>query len=412
MKRFLIVLVVLCAIANTARGESIAVRMNAPETVLLPAVNLNGVRSGTKLEAKVIVPNVERVPVLQVKIDEITEERLFAAADVLGRTDINRKPSAWEEDVYPDGGKYTWYSGYASGWKGFNLLTRYQCIAQPKAVTHSDLYSNDLQKAEYSLGQMSKPYPTIPWEGTMTRDMAYKLAQETIGAFTQGYDYTMEVEGVLGGYAQLTDADIAAINSGKKDSASIPKVPYAFSFYFAPIFEGIPLTQHDNPHPWQSEKDIEYAASAKFTMPEAIDSRLQVIVLDEGVHALQWRNPLTRIGTAQEDTRLLPFEDILEKGLIALEHYCLTDLTDDFGNDVGWDAVVTEIRFGYLCRQMAPGSMDLRLVPVWDFMINRKMDRSDTGNPPYDFYGQAAVTLSAEDGSVISRFGSTLTKEK
>ena len=404
MKRFLMILVVLCAIANTALGESIARRVDAPEVVSLPALSPNGIQSSFAFEAQVIVPDVEKVPILQVKIDEITEERIFAAADALGLTDINRKPSAWDNDIFKNGGKSKAYEG-SSGWSQYYAYIDRYCEEEPDAITSAKLYRNELRKAEYFLGGMgATPYPDAPRDGTLTRDGAYALAQKTIDAFTQGYLYTLEKDGALGGSAQLSDAEIAALKSGRKDTASISPVPYAFAFYFAPVFEGISLTQTDRTGRWSSREDVDSLASIGYASSVAVQSQLQVVLLDEGVHALEWRDPLSVIGMLQEDSRLLPFEDILEKGTEALKEFCEREderIADDEG--LSWEFVVTEIRFGYLCRQMEPDSMDLRLVPVWDFMVRENWVRDGQTGPMYENYGHAIVTLSAEDGSILYR---------
>lgn len=411
-KRFLAVALVGCALIVPALGEgtgNIAQRVQAPERVVLPAVT-PGSHSTLAFEAEVYVPEVAKVPILQVKIDDIPEGTIFAAADALGLPDINRKASAWEEHDFANNGKLKSYSGYSSGLRQFYVNSNRGCGDQPEAVTHSRLYSNDFKKADYFLGQLeAAPYPDAEWEGTMTRDSACGLAQETIEAFTQGYEYTLEVDGALGGYAQLTDAEIYALNKGKKDPASVPKMPYAFSFHFAPVFEGIPITQYDNPWGWQSKADAEMweteaARGHPRTVPNVVDSRIQVIVLDEGVHGLDWDNPLSVIGVLQEDTQLFPFGEILEKAQEELNKYCIASERDYDLYGCCYDIVVTEIRFGYACKQMEPGSMDLRLVPVWDFMVNGNLIRNGQWERLENNYGQAAVTLSAEDGSVMERY--------
>ena len=377
MKRLIAVLLVCCALAAPALGETLRERVEAPESVTLPAVT-PGEHSTLAFEARVLLPQVQKAPVLQVRIDDISEERIFAAADALGLKDINRKASAWDDDVFGDGTART-YHGYASGWRLFNAHIRRECAQEPQAVTFANLDSNEFRKAEYS-GQ-AVPYPQAPREGTMTREKAYALAEETIRAFTQEYDYTLEVEGALRGYAQLTDGEITALNQGKKEPASVPPVPYAFSFHFAPVFAGIPVTQHDAPNSWKTKEEAELLMAQ--VDPEGrglpvsftVDPWLQVIVLDDGVHALEWRNPLSVTGVVQEDAQLLPFADILAKAREELGKYCIQSEERYDQYKACWDVVVTEIRFGYLCWQEEPGSMELRLVPVWDFMVNGNLIR-------------------------------------
>ena len=401
MKHFLIVLLVFCAIANTALGETIAQRVNAPEIVSLPAM-VHDVKSSLAFDAKVIVPAVERVPILQVKIDEITEESILAAADALGLTDIDRSASAWNDDIFEDGGSTKGYTG-SSGWHQFYAWNRYECEDDLEAVTFSKLYRNYFKKAEYFVGQLAaRPYPNALREGSMTRDDALALAESTLQAFTQPYAFALQVDGALGGYARLTDVEIAALNAGKKKADAIPKYPYAFSFHFAPVFEGIPLTQYDTPGGWNSKEDVEALTEIGYSFSEPVDSRVQIVVLDAGVHALEWQNPMSVIATLQEDVELLPFPDILEKGMELLKQYCI-DADDHYESEGSCSKItVTEIRFGYMCRQMEPGAMDLRLVPVWDFMVinDYSNDKSTWLN---DHYGQAVVTLSAEDGRVVNR---------
>lgn len=411
-KGFAALLLIGCTLAVSALGEdtqTIVQRVQAPERVTLPAVT-PGKHSTLAFDAKVYVPEVEKVPIMRVKIDDIPEETIFAAADALGLTDINRKPSAWEEYDLANDGKLKSYSGYSSGLRQFYVNINRGCEDQPEAVTHSVLYSNDFKKADYFLGQLeAAPYPDAERDGSMTRGSAYALARETIGAFTQGYEYALEVDGALGGYAQLTDAEIYALNRGKKDPASVPKMPYAFSFHFAPVFEGIPITQYDSPWGWMSKEGAKSIAHVNpegytYTVPNVVDSRIQVIVLDEGVHGLDWDSPLSVTGVLQEDTQLLPFGEILDKAQEELNKYCIASERDYDLYGCCYDIVVTEIRFGYACRQMEPGSMDLRLVPVWDFMVNGNLIRNGEWERLENNYGQAAVTLSAEDGRVMYRY--------
>ena len=368
MRRFLITLLFLCALVVPALGENITQRVNAPKTVCLPAAVL-GIKSSLAVDAKVIIPAVERVPVLQVRIDEITEESIFAAADALALTDIDRTPSAWNDDLFEDGGSTKGFTG-SSGWRQFYSWTSYRCEADPGGITLSTLYSNEFKKAEYFVGQLAaKPYPDVPRKGIMTRDIALALAEKTMQAFTQPYAFMLEIDGALGGDAQLTDSEIAVLNAGKKSADSVPQYPYAFSFHFAPLFENIPLTQYDTPEPWQSKADAESKVKAGISLSEAVDSRLQIVILDEGVHALEWTNPLSVTGMLQEDCELLPFPEILGRGMEALKQYCIK-ADGHFESEGSYrNVTVTEIRFGYLCWQTEPGSMDLRLIPVWDFMV-------------------------------------------
>ena len=404
-------LLIGCTLAAPALGEgaqTIARRVNAPETVTLP-VQTPGKHSTLAFDAKVYVPQVAKAPIFQVKIDDIPEETIFAAADALGLTDINRKASAWNYDESSQSGKTESYHGYASGWRQFYRMVNRYCAGQPEAVTYSNLYSNYFKKAEYYLGRVrAVPYPGTAREGTMTRDSAYNIALETIGAFTQGYRYTLEVEGALGGEAQLTDAEMNALRTGKKDPKSVPKHPYAFAFYFAPEFAGIPITQASNTGWWQSEEYGEMIAQMnreghEEPMSCGVDSRLMLAVLDEGVHGMEWNNPLSVIGAMKEDTELLPFEDILERAKVELSKYCFKSESCFESEESCWDIVVTEIRFGYMCKQMEPGSMDLRLVPVWDFMVKENLIRNGEWKRLDNYYGHSAVTLSAEDGSIVNR---------
>ena len=129
--------------------------------------------------------------------------------------------------------------------------------------------------------------------------------------------------------------------------------------------------------------------------------QITVIVNDAGIAQVEYIQPHEITGILQEDSVLLPFDQIMQvaASLMPLKYASSERYYAD--NRVQ----VTSIRLGYMrvMRQDKPG--EFMLTPVWDFYGSVQLRRQKNGKvvAGWDLPFNSLLTINAIDGTVIDR---------
>ena len=184
--------------------------------------------------------------------------------------------------------------------------------------------------------------------------------------------------------------------------------------YYVPTVNGIRLSSIREDH---IETDgtrshfqyWDYGASEEKN-PDTVSwemENIQIFVGKDGICSFRWRSPSGATTVKEEQTALLPFEEIasiastmLPVVVIGPKETSLVDLDRINGFDTKMDVEITKVSLT-LMRVRDKGSLQGTIVPVWDFWGT--WDWYDDGQQPQNYTTQPMLTLNAIDGSVVSR---------
>ena len=127
----------------------------------------------------------------------------------------------------------------------------------------------------------------------------------------------------------------------------------------------------------------------------------------DGILSFTWQSPSGETIVKEEQTALLPFEEIasiantmLPVVIVGPKSHSLVDLDRINGFDTKMDVEITKVSLT-LMRIRDKGSLQGTIVPVWDFWGTSSWYRAD--EQPQNYDTQPMLTLNAIDGTVVSR---------
>ena len=134
--------------------------------------------------------------------------------------------------------------------------------------------------------------------------------------------------------------------------------------------------------------------------PVANDDLIRIVINDDGIQAMDYLTPHKITGVLKEDCELLPFDQIMEvaAAILPLKEVWLEQYYDDVRIDI------YEIRLGYM-RVISRDTQKFEYIPVWDFFGTEECRETRDGevrvSQEYPFYSY--LTINAIDGTVIDR---------
>lgn len=245
-----------------------------------------------------------------------------------------------------------------------------------------------------------------PWtKASVTRqDYKYMEKQEWGGiskeeAITQG-DALMQALGL--DTMQLDDAQQRANGEWQ-----LCYMPTANGFCLSSIREDVVET-------YEGEKNTHfqyytYLASEE-TNADLVSWPMETVwihVGKDGILGFTWQSPSGETIVKEEQTALLPFEEIasvantmLPVVIVGPKDHSLVDLDRINGFDTKMDVEITKVSLT-LMRIRDKGSLQGTIVPVWDFWGTSSWYRAD--EQPQNYDTKPLLTLNAIDGTVVSR---------
>lgn len=206
-------------------------------------------------------------------------------------------------------------------------------------------------------------------------------------------------------------------------SPQLPKDNGVWRLYYAPSVNGFPVsgarqdtTQTHDGTVYQDCWYWCYAASEE-SNPDTVAWELENIYLDvgkDGILSFNWTAPSTQPMVQQEQSTLLPFEEIasiantmLPEVIVGPKGTPLTQLDQYNGFDTRMDVDITKVSLS-LMRIRDKGSLQGTIVPVWDFWGTSDWYDAEPNAYGYQEKGmnydfQPMLTLNAVDGTVVDR---------
>ena len=206
-------------------------------------------------------------------------------------------------------------------------------------------------------------------------------------------------------------------------SPQLPKDNGVWRLYYAPTVNGFPVpgvrqdtTQTHDGTVYQDCWYWCYAASEE-SNPDTVAWELENIYLDvgkDGILSFNWTAPSTQPVVQQEQSTLLPFEEIaaiantmLPEVIVGPKETPLTQLDQYNGFETRMDVDITKVSLS-LMRIRDKGSLQGTIVPVWDFWGTSDWYDAEPNAYGYQEKGmnyeyRPMLTLNAVDGTVVDR---------
>ena len=355
MKRLLCLLLILC-LPVPALAETVAERIGAPESWQGEFVTNTG-KSPIRVNMTVEVPEVDSIPIWQVKPHAVTvEDAVFVADELLGE-------SNWQQEDAEDGPR--WIE---------------QVVGQPPLWTAYDCDLSWNRDDHHGFVSASKIYLENMGDWLWHNMLHCSADQEDDFRIDSLEDAIVIADEIVSRVAP----DMVYNGASPLDNLHARDYPYPHcDLYYAREVGGIPVT-------YSSE---EGARNAREEFNPVLPREQLWFCMDSERISFQWHYPLDVTGMVAEDCELLPFDQIMDVfGTIA--PLTLLPFEGEGGVSLTSDRVV----LGYMCLQERNNPRAYRLVPVWDFFGVRTLGRERQDDAQYSW-----LTINAIDGTVIDR---------
>ena len=367
MKRLFALLLILC-LPITAFADTLAERIGAPETWEGEFATNTG-KSRIHVNMTVQVPDVEAIPIWAV------EQRPFTLEDAASIADRLLGEGRWAEyDI--DAG------AYAPAGEVFWKEYRFEGLDYNGYFVDCDIYAADGGKDGVS-------FSNDAIEGM--KDYYCYISFSYHSGLTYENRDLGELEDAIAAadaVVRMVDPDLVyeSVNPAHslREGLSGADGTWCNRLYYARQVSGIPVTP----------VSIEGAREARQTMNPVLPYEAMCLdVVKDGVHSLQWTNPIRVTEQIVEDCDLLSFDQIMDI-FAAVAPLSIQHMEGEGNNTL----TVTRATLGYMCLQERGKPTSYRLVPVWDFFGIRTFAREY-----YDFHNRPWLTINAIDGTIIDR---------
>ena len=386
MKRLIaLVLFLMCLFSLTALAQSIPEQVQAPERVEETYQSPTG-RTTVSLDAQVVVPQVEAMPLVEVF------PRVFEPAEVRTLADHLLGKGAWQAIIHFGRDKEQMDTSPEPGYDANTddaLGVSHRITLGGGGTDVNGLFLKLLSAGYRELGGPGGPtvFTNLQYQykdgdnlgrHVGTREAAVALAEAAVQLIWP----EMHVYGV--------DKDLD-LNVHRTSRIGKP-ADYGYRIYFARRLNQVPVT----PVMQQGAGEVNYFFKDKpqpsYQMPIPYES-LFVDVGEDGIFQIRYDNPLQIGELLEAKTNLLPFEQILDIfGKVGPLKYAAYESNENNGIQIN------QVVLGYMHLQMKDKPSRYQMVPVWDFFGTRTI-----GEERYDFANDALFTINALDGTVIDR---------
>ncbi len=386
MKRLMLLMLAACCLMAAAHAQTVPEQVAAPLHAQGTWHSPTG-RTTISLDAQVVVPDVDSMPVVEVF------PRIFAPEEVHALADALIGPGAWQ--VYTDQGKYGQRTdngpqpGYRQADASPSYMTRYEL-----SLGGGGAWVYDLPYKMVSANYYEQDGPDTP-KVLVRLQYSFKSGDNlgcNVGAPEDAVALAENVVTSIWPDMQFHSVDKDLDIFTERTSWEGKSADYGYRIYFARLLHGIVAT----PVSQQGAEDVNYFFMGRqqpgYHLPLPYE-RLFVDVGEDGIFQLIYDNPL-RIGQTLEDNpALLPFDQVLDiLAKVSPLKYAAYEHAKNNGIQIN------RVVLGYMSLQMKDCPGRYQMVPVWDFFGTRTIDQEF-----YDFTNYSLFTLNAMDGTVIDR---------
>lgn len=386
IKRLLLLMLAACCLMAAAHARIVPEQVAAPPRAQGTWHSPTG-RTTISLDAEVIVPEVDSLPVVEVF------PRIFAPEEVHALADALIGPGVWQ--AYTDQGKYGQRTdtnpqpGYRRAETTPSYATWYELSLGGGGAWVYDLPSKMVSANYFEQGGPDAPKVLVSLQYSFKQgDNLGRNVGRQEDAVALAANVVTSIWPDMQFHSVDKDLDIFT----ERTSWEGKPADYGYRIYFARLLHGgaaMPVSQ-------QGAEEANYFFPGRqqpgYHLPLPYE-RLFVDVGEDGIFQLIYDNPL-RIGqTLQDSPALLPFEQVLDIfAKISPLKYAAYEQAKNNG------IRVNRIVLGYMSLQMKDCPGRYQMVPVWDFFGSRTIGREF-----YDITHYSLFTINAIDGTVIDR---------
>lgn len=363
MKKIISIMIAFCLLLPwiAAQGEIVRNRVEAPTELKTTYTSPSG-KSHVYVDASVVVPDVERIPLYRVTASNCSDE---LADRIMEYFHVQTNCSGVEDDASSYG-----MISYENRTWNFDTIDLFMFMYNETVPsmqghilgTKIEYYSNQGKNTGHNLVPEAE---------------ALVLADAAVQTLFPGHAYYSTDKEKQDG--RLSNR--AGVRQGAGD--------YGYRFYFVSQVDGIPLAHVNS---GINTYEVNGGTTEfNFAMPYEV---LYVDVGQNGIFQILWQNPFTLEEQLTDNCTILSFEEIMQIfGTIAPLKAAIYENTAANNN-----YYIDRIELSYMILQEKNNPLVYTLTPVWDFFGARTIDRER-----YDFTDQSLFTINAIDGTVIDR---------
>lgn len=353
-----------------AQAENILEKAQAPAIMRAEYQSASGA-SKVLVDAVVIVPDVERIPIYEIRQRIFTPEEIGEAADVLMGEGQWRNVDSYTADlIFTENPAPAYKLEPATG-----ISDTYNCFLCSPSENRRWL------NAYYDRAHTAEGY------GNVNLNYGYNVGRNTSRRVGTAAEARAQAEAVVKAlWPELTFYGMDPELSGLAQRHAYGGGPsdYGYRLYYTRVLSGIPITSVE-----QTDKG-EDRERDRCALP---GEELFVDVGAEGIFQVNYSFPIEVAGMLAPDAELLPFSQIMDVfGAAGLESIALWEPA------INNALRINRIQLGYLGVERQEDPARYQLVPVWDFVGERTIEAMVFGNARH-----SQITINAIDGTVIER---------
>ena len=392
MKHYIACIFAMLVFACSASAESLQERVNAPTQVQTIFTSNTG-KTIVTVDAAVIVPDTNEIPVYSVTVRDFTaEEGWRLAALVLPEAHWARLDGEPEYELMD----YVYQGGVRQESTELNLLlpapdrtylslqNTYDCgvLGRQPAMRHITYRWYEPNTGMSFVPAVSTALPETIGQSLLGQSMTIDEAAELANALVAEMDPSYALRLMLGTAGEII--------TGKGNAAETPEMAYCF--VYTRDINGVPIT-------YVTHELIVSEFLDTMMAPFPGEEQIIVIVYNGQVASFQWQDAYAIGEELESAVDLLSFNQILDIfGMIAPLSVQQSENSGVLNDETKNGMQIHEIRLGYMpvLKKDDPNQWELR--PVWDFIGSRIHPLVDIGWPSYSL-----LTIDAIDGTVIDR---------
>lgn len=373
MKKMLSMILVLCLLLPCAAlAQTVRQKTDTPAHLFKSWPSPSG-KSMVYVNAPVVIPEVEKIPLYRTAPCAIPEESIQAALKYFGLENIPMQQLEYTsiEELNPTG--CMWEDSENDRYLSVKLDT---WIPLNNRIENAWLF--------YSFHQADNQSRAVPSE-----DEARKLADDLVNTVFPGHVYYSTDKFMDAGALPYRishsdgeeDNDYAVVTDVRGD--------YGYRFHYVSKVGDISLAHTYNTADTGHQSE---GGSYSYAMPYEV---LDVDVGADGIFQVSWHNTFELGEMVSEDCKLLPFKKVLSiLGTIAPREVSRFENSGDAHANI----LIDRVELSYMILPDKDNPESHILTPVWDFFGSHTYREDWYDDTDYSFF-----TINAIDGTVIDR---------
>lgn len=253
------------------------------------------------------------------------------------------------------------------------------------------------------------------WEDGIAFDFDYKSDFSNLRGITISKDEAIEKAKLFLESIGITDFEVSYVAAGYDDAlfekAGYTQMQQSYVIWFTPLVKGVPTTYRNDLYDLDLLSNDEVLGEKQFA-PLMWYEYIKIQVRNDGVEYMYWSNPSTITATLNENVKLLPFSEIIERFQQQIQYHSIPILNDQPMETKKRTVHIDRIVLGMMSVRKKNYPDTILMIPTWTFFGTGEVEYTEPFRDGYtgqqttiekvEIPAYSYLILNAIDGSVIN----------